>query len=359
MKDKNMKSEELFELLGKYISKECSGEEEKEVTRWLNSDPSNSRILQELKETCVITQNIQIDFQPDKETAWKKINAEIALLEKLPIEKRKTSQTKNNKLSLYPQQAPFTSGESRKAIWPMIWKIAAVFIIGFSIFEVYNEILKVKDIDRIIVAQFIDTVKVINLPDGSKVWLNDGASLQYPENFSGNIREVALNGEAFFEVSRDESKPFIIKGYGTEVKVLGTSFLYRSIPSEESDFIIVKTGRVSFTEKGNSKNSVILEPGFKAGFDYNNKSINKTENDNKNYLSWQTRRLIFENERFDKVISDLSKYYKRKFVIEDPKLIDTRLTVTFDNQPISEAVKILELALDKQFIDSARVMIIR
>jgi ferric-dicitrate binding protein FerR (iron transport regulator) len=333
-----MIDENILDLLARYINDESSEKDDQDVIKWLNSDPKNAKILQEFKEIWQISKGVQFNFQPDKESAWKKINKRIKNAEKQP---EKVTISKPRLISL------------------RILKIAAILVIGISLFTLYRQFFTIKDVDQIQVASAFDNVRVIDLPDGSKVWLNSQSKLEHPKNFSENVREVSLTGEAYFEVVKDPEKSFIIKGCKTEVKVLGTSFIYRSFPSESSDQVIVKTGIVAFSEKENSNNSITVESGFRSDFDSRTATLSKIKNESENYFALKTHRLIFENERFEKIISDLSRYYNQKFILEDTRLNDIRLTVAFDNQPVKEALKILELALDKRFIDSSQVIIVR
>jgi ferric-dicitrate binding protein FerR (iron transport regulator) len=333
-----MKDENMWDLLGKYLGNECSEEEKKEVQEWLNSDPSNSNFYKELQETWKITQGIQLHFQPNLEIAWQKINAEIK-----SVEKQTGKESKRYRYNLLPK----------------IWRIAAVFIIGIALYLFYNQFFKVQTLNKIEISNTLNNIKKFDLPDGSQVWLNTGSKIEYTENFTENVRELSLSGEAFFDIAKDSSKPFIVNGQRTIVKVLGTSFVYRSVQAEDSDIVIVNSGKVSFYEKENSRNSSIIESGYKAVFNHQSKYIGKMMNMDENYFSIKTGRLIFESDRLEKVISELSRYYKRRFVIEDQKLNDIRLTVAFDNQSIGEVLKILEITLDKNIIDSQEVITIR
>jgi transmembrane sensor len=333
-----MINENTYEFLAKYLDNECSQEERDEVLKWLNSDPSNLKVFQEIKETWQLTRGIQADFNPDLYSAWKKVDAGIQKFEK---------------------ESKVKSDDKKQKIWPKVWRIAAVFIIGFSLFEIYSQFFENRTSYQPQIYTSIDRVGEVTLPDGSKVWINKGSKLEYPAAFTGDKREVSLSGEAFFEVTKDPSKPFIIKGSKTEVRVLGTSFVYRSFSEEESDILIVSSGKVSFSERKNISNNVTVESGFSSSFDSKTRMLNLVKNENKNYLSWKTGRLIFENERFERIIFELSRYYDHKFIIEDERMKDTRLTVAFDNQPVREALQILELALDKRFVDSSQVTVIK
>ena len=105
------------------------------------------------------------------------------------------------------------------------------------------------------------------LPDGTSVWLNQNSEISYPEEFGSNRREVHLKGEALFEVTHSESKPFII--YPAEdliIEVLGTNFNVRTSGETGEVTVYVVSGRVSFYEKRNEKEKMILTENEKGNF---------------------------------------------------------------------------------------------
>src|SRR5688572_15893212 len=114
------------------------------------------------------------------------------------------------------------------------------------------------------------TKSTITLTDGSKVWLNADSKLQYPEVFSGNLREVYLNGEAFFEVTKNPSRPFIIHLANGTVRVLGTSFNIRAYDNEKTVETSVTTGKVAFIPKyttpAKKQDTIFITPNNKVRY---------------------------------------------------------------------------------------------
>ena len=100
----------------------------------------------------------------------------------------------------------------------------------------------------------------VNLPDGSKVWLNSSSLLRFPALFSGNTREVELRGEAYFEIAADQTMPFIVNSGNQSVKVLGTHFNINAYTDEPSINTTLLEGSVLVSELGNNR-SVFLKPG--------------------------------------------------------------------------------------------------
>ena len=135
----------------------------------------------------------------------------------------------------------------------------------------------------------------VTLPDGSQVVLRKGATLSYPKEFSGNIREVTLTGEAWFEVQHDKSHPFRIQTKRATMEVLGTTFSINT--NDQQDELIVATGKVLFTNKTDTAEKHIIYPHqysvlTKNGFD------TKPLNDS-NFLAWKTGIIQFSNTPID------------------------------------------------------------
>ena len=131
---------------------------------------------------------------------------------------------------------------------------------------------------------------LIDLPDGSKIYLNRNSELSYRENFGKNKRDVKLTGEAFFEISPDAIKPFIIDAGKASVKVVGTSFNVITNNTESAVEVFVITGKVILSDKSGSQ-SIALEPGYIGTID--SKKSGKSLNDNPNYRSWNTGLLVY------------------------------------------------------------------
>ena len=148
-------------------------------------------------------------------------------------------------------------------------------------------------------------LKPFTLPDGTVVSLNSNTSLKYPKTFAGKIREVSIEGEAFFEVKPDKSKPFIIHAGKAQIKVLGTSFNVCAYPDKKMVEVIVETGKVQVLNKTPepvSANELILVRGDKGTLVYSSNSLQKTTNQNPNFLAWKTRFLTFKAASLGEVV---------------------------------------------------------
>ncbi len=169
---------------------------------------------------------------------------------------------------------------------------------------------------------------VVNLPDGSKISLNRNSVLTYRENFGKKNRNVQLTGEAFFEISPDATKPFIIDAGKADVKVVGTSFNVITNNTESVVEVYVKTGKVILSDKSGSQ-SIALEPGFVGKMD--SKTSGKILNEDPNYLSWNTGLLVYDGQKLDIVFSDLKRVYNMDIVADDPSILQNPWNSPIDN----------------------------
>jgi ferric-dicitrate binding protein FerR (iron transport regulator) len=160
---------------------------------------------------------------------------------------------------------------------------------------------------------------LVSLPDGSKVYLNRNSEFSYRGNFGKHGRDVKLTGEAFFEISPDKSKPFIIDAGNAKVKVVGTSFNVITNNKESAVEVFVKTGKVLVSDNSGSQ-TLQLDPGYVGTV--SSKEAVKTVNNNPNYLSWKTGYLDYSGQKLSVVFSDLKRVYNMDIVADDSLILD-------------------------------------
>jgi len=175
----------------------------------------------------------------------------------------------------------------------------------------------------------------VNLPDGSKITLNRSSELSYRENFGKQNRNVKLKGEAFFEITPDALRPFIIDAGKASIKVVGTSFNVITNNTESAVEVYVLTGKVILSDKSGSQ-SIALEPGY-IGTIGSNKS-GKSFNDNPNYRSWNTGQLVYTGQKLDVVLKDLKRVYNMDIVADDPSILENPWSSPIDNNETEETI---------------------
>ena len=224
--------------------------------------------------------------------------------------------------------------------------IAAVFVGLMLVVSAYFVAHKSNIGDSFVEVKATDkVVNMIGLPDGTFVSLNTNTRITYPKKFVGNLREVSIEGEAFFEVKPDKNKPFVIHAGKAQIKVLGTSFCVNAYPEAKQVEVIVQTGKVQVLNKAAEPaqtNELILVPGDKGTLVYASNSLQKTSNQDVNFIAWKTRNLIFKATSLNEVIRNLEKVYNVKISLADPRLNDLLLTAQFNDYPLDFILKVIE-----------------
>lgn len=301
--------------------------------------PADSK---EKEQLLLMTKKVDLYFELKKyptEDAWKKIQTHI----------HNDSQGR--------------SARFRRLITNPLMRLAAAILVaallsvaGYNIFS--NRGSAGQMIELSVSNQLVQT---FTLPDGTLVSLNADSHLKYPKRFAKNTREVTLDGEAFFEVTPNKEKPFIIHARNAQIKVLGTSFNVNAFPKAESLEVIVKTGTVQVINKVSAtrqSSELILHPGEKGTLVYASNDLQKSTNENPNFLAWKTHDLIFKATSLSEVIGNLEEVYKVKIRLDDPKLNGLLLTAHFNDYSLDFILKVIETTfqLETQRVDGQYIL---
>ena len=161
----------------------------------------------------------------------------------------------------------------------------------------------------------------IVLADGTKVWLNAGSRLAFPNQFKGKEREIFLEGEAYFEVAHNAEQPFIVNTDAIEVKVLGTKFnltAYSTEPVIETTLLEGKVAMRDLTRNQLFRGETILAPNQKGSFNKEQRAISvQNDPDADLSIAWIEGWLEFHQQQLSRVISKLERYYNVKFTVVD------------------------------------------
>ncbi|MDD4108731.1 MAG: FecR domain-containing protein [Prolixibacteraceae bacterium] len=162
----------------------------------------------------------------------------------------------------------------------------------------------------------------VTLSDGTRIFLNAGSRLVYPEFFTGKIREVFLVGEAFFEVEYDENNPFVVRTTDLKIRVLGTSFNVSAYPSDKIIETVLAKGKVRLEQESSGLFSETTEmvPGQLAAFSKTERTTKIKSVDTDNFILWKDGMYKFESTDLSRVIKKLERYYNIRFVYKDPLL---------------------------------------
>lgn len=222
----------------------------------------------------------------------------------------------------------FRQGICRQVAFRRYWMAAAsvvLLLIGFGTFYVKER----NNPEWVSVATVSGQLKDVYLPDSTLVSMAGNSTLRYDVKKYGKERRVVeMTGKAFFQVKRNEARPFSVHTAMTEVDVV--------------------TGKVRFAA-GKEPEPVILTAGMSASYSNEKKEIDILKEENPNNLSWKTKQLRFNDTPLEKVIRDLNEYYQVEIInkVDSP---DSRLTATFNDLPLDEVLMVINQTLDIRLV---------
>ena len=316
-----MAKEVPYDLLAKFFSGNCSEEEKLQVKQWQEARPDNKDAFREYADIWNHSKNEGKGFEPNVEDALNKVNLKLGV--------EKTPRQKVVRMMNYAK------------------RIAAVIFVSACVWTTYQLVHK-KTVNEtpITVATLQGEKKEVVLPDGSHVWLNSSSKLIYSAKFKGKERKINLTGEAYFEVAKDPSKPFIIDAGNAVTTVLGTAFNVRARVEEKLIVVTVAEGKVAFTGKKDlAQTSVRLMAGDQGILNLVTQKLENVKNDDPNFLAWKTGKLVFKNTMLKQVVAKLTDFYGKSIRVEDLSKAEIPFTSTFDHKPLRDVITIMEISL--------------
>lgn len=321
-----MKDERFNELVTKFLTRDISENEKNELNIFLQLDQFNKEFEVVVNNWNGLTRE-QISF--DSEKALQNISGRLV---------RSDSSEK-----------PHISAVQHSFFSSTFIKAAAVFLIMVTIVGTGYFILNKNTAKRNqIVWNEKTTVAgqraIINMPEGTTITLNADTKLKYPNTFTGNTREVFLEGEAFLEVSKDFHKPFIVHTGALTTTVLGTKFNIKSFSNEDEIEISLTEGKVKVSSgKGTDENGIIvLKPSQKLVFDKKEEISSIESFDTQKETGWIDNNLKYVNEPISKIFVELERAYGIKFELGEKSFANKKLTANFKNDSfftVSEVLK--------------------
>ncbi len=328
---KNFKNISVETAILKYLSGDLSESDRKEFEEWLNNDPENRITHEEIKkiwEHSVLIKDFQSISIPED---WVKVRKRMN----------------------FESSGPSGTGTFKRNI-ASLWRVAAVLILFLGIgFLIKQYVFAPSELISISTDNF---KKEIQLPDGSQVFLNKYSEIRYPQKFKRKIRQVKLSGEGYFEIAHNPDKLFRINlGNQAFVEDLGTSFNIRNDQEQGLVNVAVISGRVAFYTSETENNKTILDKDEEATLQ--NGSISKEVTYNKNLLSWKTGILVFDNDKIETVMDELTKFYNKKFIFKGTGGNDIRFTSTFNNQELESVIEEINIVLNLDFTEKEDTVI--
>lgn len=356
--------ERIWELISRKLTNEATQDELLELQLLLQQQPQESYSLE-------IMQDLWIT--PEKENKQYVEHQYRELTQKMQKMGINTSgfHVKDDHLLTVQNSTPIKNKFWNTSNRIMIASFSIFIFIIFSLGLFYNS--KSKEIQPTVKSSEITTKDgsktSIVLPDGTKVWINAGSKITYNNNYGNKLREVSLLGEAFFDVTKNPEKPFVIHTSRMDIKVLGTAFNVRCYPNENKTETSLIRGRIEVTLKDRQSEKIYLKPNEKltllndniipAELPINTRNKQITEpteplvtighithkpTDSKIIIetSWVENKLEFRSESFEDIAHKMERWYGVKIFIQDEYLKQEHLTGSFETETVDQALLALQ-----------------
>lgn len=286
--DKVENSEVSDGVLMAFMVGELDLNERQKVIQWLLANEKNQTYFDDLVATWDLVGKEEQKPLVDADAAWNRVRNQIQGESETPV-------------------IPLKKNRNYR------WAVAASIVVLLGVFSV----IRLSSNKLEMISHVADYPGVVDhLSDGSVVTLNENSRIDYPKNFGSDERRIALSGEAFFEIERDVTKPFIIDLFDqTYVKVLGTSFNIKAAESDTILSVYVASGKVEF---GGRDSSLILLPGETGYYrPLTGKFWKATETHHEEVvLFWKTGEIIFDNQPLSEVVETLNEVFTEDVILD-------------------------------------------
>lgn len=306
------KDSDIEIIISRYLSKEATPEDIKVLDDWISATPEN---YWEISHPAFNPEEIDVD------SAHRKVMEQIL-----------------------HQHQPAVSVRPKLSFLHYWQQVAAILLLPLLILSAYLYFKPASQIAETYQELFTPygTWSVVNLPDGSKVWLNAGSSLKYPTQFSDKQRVVSMQGEAYFEVESDKEHPFIVKTKQLTVEATGTAFNVNAYAPDHVAAVTLVKGKVAVTL--DQKKTISLSPGEKIDYNLATSLYNVNKTNTYKWCSWKDGILIFRDDPLEYVFKRLGQTYNVEFILKDAELGKYSYKATFEGESLNEILRLLEMS---------------
>lgn len=301
-----MGNNDIWKLVAKYLSGESTTEEEAELASWINTSEANRRIYEQVKQAWAEGQR---DSAPER----------LARGKAMVFGRIRQDKLQTNVSELPP--CAWWKGTS------VVSQVAAALLVVALSWYGYT---RIQPQDQAVALRTVENdgePKEFLLPDGSTVWLNSESQIRYADNFPGKVREIFLNGEAFFDVKRDESKPFIVHAGSLATQVLGTSFNIRAYVERSDIEVTVSSGKVSVFDSTGVKERLVMDQQI--SYKKSTGRFTRQSVSSRNTSLWKEGELFFDSVTFGEVAQILERRYQVYIQFDDNKTKNCPVSARF------------------------------
>jgi len=339
-------------LLNKFKNNKCTPEELDEVIQWLVKSPERDEDNPLLKS---FLDDLILDgkkIMPDEDRILDRIHHTINL--------------KHSGEFFAINDKGLKKKKPMQLLGQYFSRIAAVLFLPLFLYSLYTILTHYKSLNDAQTRgkQVYNEIKapmgsIVNmeLPDGTKVWLNNGSKLRFPRIFTGPFRRVHLEGEGYFEVSHIPKKTFVVSTRKLNVVAVGTRFNVMAYDNDPNIETSLMEGKVLIqpVDEGNiSRPLVSLKPNEHFSYNIGNKEYTIQEKNTDEFRSWIDGKLIFRNVPIDQVLKKLSRWYNVEFNIRDGNSIQYSYTATFTDETLPQVLDLLKIATPLDYSITSR-----
>jgi transmembrane sensor len=308
-------------LISKYLDNGISSEEKKQLEFWIMQSKENKAYFWEMAKS------------------WEE--STIALQDKTIVRKQLIEFFERQKL------------RKRRTLLKWISGAAAVILLLISLQLFLPNVFFGGEI---LTVSSEDTKKEVFLPDGSQVWLNAHSMLSYSSKFN-HSRKVRLTGEALFDVHADQGRNFVVETDNVTIEVLGTLFLVSDRGESSKTETVLESGKINL-KLNKSGEELQMKPNQQVVYNHIDGSTIVKNVNAADYTSWRKSSLIFENTRLRDVFIQMERWYNVDIQCNNSDLLNTPVSFTIDEEPLSETLNILEQITSSSWKKNINEMII-
>jgi transmembrane sensor len=339
-----------WKLLDRYLAGEATPAETAQVRRWIDAEPHRAGYLEALRRQ---VPEEGISSAPDVEAGWRRVAARIHA-------ENAAGQTPVIRIESAPSRTKrsFAHGTTR---WLVPAAAALLVAASLSLWRVRRD--SPESVRRELSSTTLRELTTPNgrraslvLGDGSRVVLNAGSRLRYAADFgrTGAAREVQLDGEAYFEVTHDATRPFRVHAGNALAQDLGTRFSISAYPGSHAQ-VVVAEGKVSLRlDKSQASDSAVLGAGERGRLEVSRGAtsvarVTVDTVDAARYLSWTTGTLALDDVPLRDAIPVLQRWFDVDIRLADSSLANRRVTASFRDEPVSQVLDALAVALGARY----------
>lgn len=324
-----MEKGQIEEMLPRYYDGRLTREECRQVEAWMAESDARRRIARQVQMLCLAADTVKVGRRVDTKKALNKVRGRMV-----------TGKT------------PW---------WEWAQRVAAVLFVPLAVALLVQYMNPVAGpVQMVEVRTNPGMVTSVVLPDSTVVCLNSRSSLSYPSRFEGDTREVALSGEAYFDVAKDKKKKFIVStAHRAKIEVLGTRFNVEAYGNDAQISTTLVEGKVCFLYETKSRagKKVVMRPGQKLVYTPAEGDVQLYATSGLSETAWKDGKIIFRNTPLDEALRMLEKRFNVEFIVSNKRLTGNSFTGTFTEQRLERILEYFKISskIRWRYLDGADI----